>query len=89
MTKLLNNYEDRVKNFILNMAVHPVIIKKQKKIDPSSPLLTTSVQKNLKKNFSSRRYVTEKERLKEILERKASLDKYLEIIDKSKRNHRN
>ena len=85
MTKLLNNYEDRVKNFILNMAVHPVIIKKQKKIEPSSPLLTTSAQKNIKKNFSSRRYVTEKERLKEILERKASLDKYLEIIDKSKR----
>ena len=86
MFKMLNNYEKRVKNFVLKMAVHPVVIKKNKKIEPTShEPLQTSENNIIKKNFSFKNYIPEKERINIIMERKASLDKYLEKMEKSKR----
>lgn len=86
MFKMLNNYEKRVKNFVLKMAVHPVVIKKNKKIEPiAHEPLQISENSTIKKNFSFKNYIPEKERIHIIMERKASLDKYLEQMEKSKK----
>ena len=80
MKKLVNNYENRIKNYVLKMAENPIIIKNNNKIQS---LLTFSQDYNLiKKNFRIKNYIPDKERLDEILLHKAILDKYLEKIGK-------
>ena len=80
MKKLVNNYEKRIKNYVLKMAENPIIIKNNNKIQS---LLTFSQDYNLiKKNFSIKNYKPDKERVEEILLHKAILDKYLEKIGK-------
>ena len=80
MKKLVNNYENRIKNYVLKMAENPIIIKNNNKFQS---LLTFSQDYNLiKKNFSIKNYKPDKERVEEILLHKAILDKYLEKIGK-------
>ena len=78
MSKLLNKYETRIKNFVYKMSENPHIIKKYKGVySPkySSPLPNTDTfyQKNA---FSFKKYKSDKERIDEILKKNAKLEEY-------------
>jgi hypothetical protein len=88
MNKLIKGYETRMKDYILKMAQKPIIIKKQKDKYSTSrqELLATSSNKILdKKGFQFKSYRSDKERIKEYLIRKESIDKYLDEISIIKR----
>ena len=88
MNKLIKGYEKRMKDYILKMAQKPIIIKKQKDKYSTSrqELLATSSNKILdKKGFQFKSYRSDKERIKEYLIRKESIDKYLDEISIIKR----
>ena len=86
MTKLLNKYEARIKNFVYKMSENPYIIKKYKGVytpkHPSPlPVPDTFYQKNA---FSFKKYKSDKERIKEISEKNAILDEYYKKMNKEK-----
>ena len=88
MIKLINNYESRMKDFVLKMA------EKQKKKKKERDKYSTSRQEFFaltsnkildKKGFQFKSYKSDKERINEFLRGKQSLDKYLDEISKLKR----
>ena len=86
MSKLLNKYETRIKNFVYKMSENPYIIKKFKEIytpkHPSPlPVTDTFYQKNA---FSFKKYKSDKERIKEISEKNALLEEYYKKMNKEK-----
>jgi len=89
MFKLINNYERRMKNFVLKMAQSPLVLENNK-INKnnnllSSKLLTFSNTISKNKNFSIKNYKSDKQRVEEIMQNKAILDKYLDKIEQSKK----
>ena len=88
MTKLIQNYESRMKDFVLKMAETPIILKKQRDKYSTSRQEFFALTSNKildKKGFQFKSYKSDKERINEFLKGKESLDKYLEEISKLKR----
>ena len=87
MKILVDNYEKRIKNFIIKLAEKPIIVKKLK-----NKLLTSREDyyaKNSnkiidKKGFSFKFYKTEKERIDEYVNEKEKIDNYLAKNSKKK-----
>ena len=78
MSKLLNKYETRIKNFVYKMSENPYIIKKYQGVytpkHPSPiPISDTFYQKNA---FSFKKYKSDRERIDEISEKNAILEEY-------------
>ena len=78
-----------MKNFVLKMAESPLVLKnniinKNNNL-LSSRLLTFSNTISKNKNFSIKNYKSDKQRVDEIMQNKAILDKYLDKIEKSKK----
>ena len=91
MLKLVNNYEERIKNFVLKIAENPIIIKKNNNNDlnskQSSLIFSSNNSNNIsfRKNFRIKNYTTDKERVNEIIHNKTILDKYLQKIENEKK----
>ena len=86
MSKLLNKYETRIKNFVYKMSENPYIIKKYQGVytpkHPSPiPISDTFYQKNA---FSFKKYKSDRERIDEILEKNAILEEYYKKMNKEK-----
>ena len=78
MDQLLSNYEQRIHNFVFQMAENPIIVKKYKEKHYSNRqalLAETSDKIISKKGFIFTNFKSDKERLKEYLEEKALLHK--------------
>ena len=90
INKLLNSYEENVKNFVLKMVENPIILKKNRNNQNSNhPKLIfspnhTNNNISLRKKFFIKNYTPEKEKINEIIQNKKILDKYLEKMKKSK-----
>ena len=79
MDQLLSNYEQRIHNFVFQMAENPIIVKKYKEKHYSNRqalLAETSDKIISKKGFIFTNFKSDKERLKEYLEEKALLHKH-------------
>ena len=88
MIKLINNYESRMKDFVLKMAEKPIILKKERDKYSTSRQEFFALTSNKildKKGFQFKSYKSDKERINEFLKGKQSLDKYLDEISKLKR----
>jgi len=88
MIKLINNYESRMKDFVLKMAEKPIILKKERDKYSTSRQEFFALTSNKildKKGFQFKSYKSDKERINEFLKDKQSLDKYLDEISKLKR----
>jgi len=86
MSKLLNKYETRIKNFVYKMSENPYIIKKYQGVytpkHPSPiPISDTFYQKNA---FSFKKYKSDRERIDEISEKNAILEEYYKKMNKEK-----
>ena len=86
MSKLLNKYETRIKNFVYKMSENPHIIKKYKGVytpkgSSSLPNTDTFYQKNA---FSFKKYKSDKERIDEILKKNAKLEEYYKKMSEEK-----
>jgi response regulator RpfG family c-di-GMP phosphodiesterase len=80
MKKMIKNYENRIKDFVLKMVEKPILIKKEKdKYSTSRQEFFASNSNKIlyKKGFQFKSYKSDKERINEILKGKESLDKYL------------
>ena len=80
MKILVENYEKRIKNFVLKLAEKPIIIKKQKdKFLTSREEYYAKTSNKIidKKGFSFKFYKTEKERIEEYIREKNKIDNYL------------
>lgn len=86
MSKLLSNYETRIKNFVLKMSESPYLIKKYhsiytpKNLSPI-PVTQTFYQKNA---FSFKKYKSDRERINEILKKNAVLEGYYKKMKEEK-----
>ena len=90
MTKLVNNYEKRINDFVLKMAEKPIIIKKQKDKYSTSRQEFYAITSNkilYKKGFQFKSYKSDRERINEFLKGKESVDKYLEKIARIKKRN--
>ena len=70
MKKLVENYEKRIKNFVLKLAEKPIIVKKQKDkhLTSREEYYANNSNKIIdKKGFSFKYYKTEKERINEYI----------------------
>ena len=79
MDQLLSNYEQRIHNFVFQMAENPIIVKryKEKHYSNRQALLAETSDKIIsKKGFVFTKFKSDKERLKEYLEEKALLHKH-------------
>jgi hypothetical protein len=88
MSKLIRNYESRMKDFVLKMVEKPIILKKERDKYSTSRQEFFALTSNKildKKGFQFKSYKSDKERINEFLKGKQSLDKYLEEISKIKR----
>ena len=88
MKKMIKNYENRIKDFVLKMVEKPILIKKEKdKYSTSRQEFFASNSNKIlyKKGFQFKSYKSDKERINEILRGKESLDKYLLEIEKMKK----
>ena len=88
MKKMIKNYENRIKDFVLKMVEKPILIKKEKdKYSTSRQEFFASNSNKIlyKKGFQFKSYKSDKERINEILKGKESLDKYLLEIEKMKK----
>ena len=88
MSKLIKNYESRMKDFVLKMVEKPIILKKERDKYSTSRQEFFALTSNKildKKGFQFKSYKSDKERINEFLKGKQSLDKYLEEISKIKR----
>ena len=86
MSKLLNKYETRIKNFVYKMSETPYIIKKYKGIytpKHSSPIQNTNTFYQ-KIAFSFKKYKSDRERINEILEKNALLEEYYKKMNEEK-----
>ena len=80
MKILVENYEKRIKKFVLKLAEKPIIIKKQKdKFLTSREEYYAKTSNKIidKKGFSFKFYKTEKERIEEYIREKNKIDNYL------------
>ena len=80
MKKLVDNYEKRIKNFIIKLASNPIIVKKpkNKQLTSREEYYAKNSNKILdKKGFSFKYYKTEKERIDEYIKEKNIIDHYL------------
>ena len=87
MIKLVNNYEERIKNFVLKIAENPIIINKNnnKHQNSNHPLLIFSSNNfSTRKKFKIKNYTTDKERVNEILHNNTISNRYLNKIEKDK-----
>ena len=74
---LVSKYENRIKNFVFQMAEKPIVVKKvkEKLFTNREALLAETSDKILsKKGFVFTSYKTDKERIKEHLEREARIN---------------
>ena len=74
---LVSKYENRIKNFVFQMAEKPIVVKKvkEKLFTNREALLAETSDKSLsKKGFVFTSYKTDKERIKEHLEREARIN---------------
>jgi hypothetical protein len=88
MKKMIKNYENRIKEFVLKMVEKPILIKKEKdKYSTSRQEFYASNSNKIlyKRGFQFKSYKSDKERINEILKGKESLDKYLIEIEKMKK----
>jgi len=88
MKKLVDNYEKRIKNFVLKLAEHPIIVKKNKDkyLTSREEFYANNSHKIIdKKGFSFKFYKTEKERIDEYIKEKSKIDKYISRNVKPKR----
>ena len=88
MKKMIKNYENRIKDFVLKMVEKPIVIKKEKdKYSTSRQEFYASNSSKIlyKKGFQFKSYKSDKERINELLRGKESLDKYLIEIEKMKK----
>lgn len=88
MNKLLEGYDNRIKQFILKMAEKPIILKKNinKNMTTREELYISSSNKILdKKGFLFKSYKSDKERINELIKNKEILDKFL---DENKKKNR-
>lgn len=79
MDMLVSKYENRIKNFVFQMAEKPIVVKKEKekRMSCREELFAETSDKILsKKGFVFTSYKTDKERIKEHLERQSQLNKY-------------
>jgi hypothetical protein len=79
MKKLVENYEKRIKNFVIKLAEKPIIIKKQKDkyLTSREEYYANNSNKIIdKKGFSFKFYKTEKERIEEYIKEKKKIDDY-------------
>ena len=77
MDMLVSKYENRIKNFVFQMAEKPIVVKKvkEKLFTNREALLAETSDKILsKKGFVFTSYKTDKERIKEHLEREARIN---------------
>ena len=86
MTKLLNKYESRIKNFVLKMSESPYLIKKYNciyshKRQSPIPSSDTFCQK---KAFSFKKYKSDRERINEILQENTVLEDYYKRMNEEK-----
>ena len=80
MSKLINNYENRIKDFVLKMVENPIIVKKEKDkyMTTRQELYASSSNKILdKKGFVFTSFKSDKERVNDFMRRKEALNKYL------------
>ena len=87
MNKLLEGYDNRIKQFILKMAEKPIILKKNKdkNMTTREELYDSSSNKILdKKGFLFKSYKSDKERINEILNNKEILEKCFNKSTKKK-----
>ena len=87
MNKLLEGYDNRIKQFVLKMAEKPIKLKKNinKNMTTREELYVSSSNKILdKKGFLFKSYKSDKERINELLKNKEIIDK---CIDENKKNH--
>ena len=88
MQKLVNKYENRMREFVLKMAEKPIMIKKSKDKFSTSRQEFFALTSNKildKKGFQFKSYKSDKERINELVKGKELLDKYLEGISKEKK----
>ena len=88
MSKLIKNYEKRMKDFVLKMVEKPIVVKKEKDKYSTSRQEFFALTSNKildKKGFQFKSYKSDKERINEFLKGKESLDKYLEEISRLKK----
>ena len=89
MKKLVENYEKRIKNFVLKLAEKPIIVKKQKDkhLTSREEYYANNSNKIIdKKGFSFKYYKTEKERINEYIKEIKNIDNYItKNISKKKR----
>ena len=80
MKILVDNYEKRIKNFVLKLAEKPIIVKKQKDKYLTSREEYYAINSNKiidKKGFSFKFYKTERERIDEYIKEKKNIDNYI------------
>ena len=88
MKILVDNYEKRIKNFVLKLAQNPIIVKKHKnkKLTSREEYYANNSNKIIdKKGFSFKFYKTEKERIDEYIKEKNSIDNYITKNTKTKK----
>ena len=87
MNKLLEGYDNRIKQFVLKMAEKPIKLKKNinKNMTTREELYVSSSNKILdKKGFLFKSYKSDKERINEILNNKEILEKCFNKSTKKK-----
>ena len=88
MKILVDNYERRIKNYIIKLAERPIIVKKHKnkQLTTREEYYSKTSNKIIdKKGFSFKYYKTEKERINEYINQKEKIDNYLKKNYKPKR----
>ena len=88
MKILVDNYEKRIKNFVIKLAENPIIVKKpkNKQLTSREEYYANNSNKIIdKKGFSFKFYKTEKERIDEYIKEKKSIDKYIKNNIKTKK----
>ena len=91
MNKLIEGYENRIKDFVLKMAEKPIIIKnnEDKYMTTRQELYASSSNKILdKKGFIFNSFKSDKQRINEILKNKEILEEYLaKTVEKIKKKN--
>ena len=85
---MINNYESRMKNFVLKMAQTPIIIKKSEdKYSTTREEFLAKTSNNIldKKGFTFKSYKTDRERINKMIEDKNESDKYIPKTNRIKR----
>ena len=85
MIKLVNNYDERIKNFVLKIAENPKIINNNQYLNSNKPLLIFSSNNSKRKQFKIKNFTTDKERVNEIMHNNNILNKYLNKIERAKK----